>query len=318
MRPLVVLAPALIGSLGCGDTVVVDPTPEAPRQVPQLPTDLPPTPETCSQPLLVPVGKAWLVRYVGIDAGGQPIMKPCPAVYDDVAGVPVQRFVVADFFLDTDEVTNSCFAACVDAGGCGEPLPPSHPSGWRNPAEVNHAVHSIAEAAEQFCAWRGGRLPTILELTRASHGEYFGVGNPTLYHEIWQCYTNWSDACTPLAIEYMQGQLPVGAEPLDVGPFGHRGLFGGLAEATASVVQRPLGTEMCDHSIDAPDPVSFGDDWTMRGYFRIRVDPPSLPPPHFALNVVVGPSDGSPTSETGFRCAYDPVYPDPEELEEAP
>lgn len=311
MSPYDMLALALIAPLpACSGTVVAvgDSGP-----LPILPADVAPTPPGCSEPRLVPAGAAWLTPGVGMDSDGSLLIDECPGEVNLETGAPVQRFTVPAVFLDTTEVTNTCYAACVDEGACGEPSP--LPSSWDDAAQADYAVSIVPETAEAFCAWRGGRLPTVLELARASHGDLLHVGNPTLFEKLRNChidaFTHGAAGadCDDLLNRHMHGGLPAGSVATDVGPFGHHDLFGGFADVTATVLD---ADRVCAHPPGAADPGSFGDDWLNRGYFRVRMDDPSHDPPAYTGNAGIGYSDGSPFYEAGVRCAYDPVYVDPE------
>ena len=83
---------------------------------------------------------------------------------------------------------------------------------------------------------------------------------------------------------YMEGALPVGARPEDVGPFGHQGVFGGALEITKTVIGGDAGWPACNYEKNATDPQTFGSDTSYRGYYRVRVNPPTQAPQKLLLH----------------------------------
>jgi iron(II)-dependent oxidoreductase len=98
---------------------------------------------------------------------------------------PQHEVKLPAFRIDRLPVTNRAFAAFLDAvgthNGAGERLfdaddPDArihrHASGWR--ADSGFEDHPVVEAswagARDYCAWRGGRLPTEAELEKAARG----------------------------------------------------------------------------------------------------------------------------------------------------
>ena len=136
---------------------------------------------------------------------------------------------IASFCLSLLEVTVAEFDACVAAGACESPLREfdlrlvtgAAPSGSAQPAAVTlqcnfgqagrerYPINCVNFAqAQQFCSWRGGRLPSQIEWEYAA------------------------DEANPIAEEAHKGTLPVGSFPAGGTPEGILDLFGNVSEWT--------------------------------------------------------------------------------------
>ena len=79
---------------------------------------------------------------------------------------PAHEVSLAGFQLDRTEATQAAWSACVIAGAC-----PTPPDFYTPEAAPDYPVVMVTRAeAADFCAWRGGRLPTEAEWERASGG----------------------------------------------------------------------------------------------------------------------------------------------------
>ncbi|HSL31138.1 MAG TPA: SUMF1/EgtB/PvdO family nonheme iron enzyme [Anaerolineales bacterium] len=108
---------------------------------------------------------------------------------------PVHTVYLDDFYIDTFEVTNARYAACVDAGECEPPSETgsfTRTSYYGDPAFDDFPVVNVDwEAAAAYCRWRGMKLPTEAQWEKAARGtdgRLYPWGN-----NIDQTYANYAD-----------------------------------------------------------------------------------------------------------------------------
>lgn len=290
--------------IGCGAEVVED------RDPPVLPPTAAPEVEECTAPLLVPTGNAW-VGGMRWRAG-----KLEPLECDESDGTVGIRLTVPDFFLDQDEVTNDCYRRCVEAGACSPPLPvPTPPDAepvppWDDSSMRQVPTQQVTEAmAETFCAWRGGRLPTLAEFMRAEHDNAVAVVNLALT-DLWLACAQEPkpDECGEIWNHVYSWPSPVRSWPLDQGPFGHFDLAGSVVELTSTRLAATADEfdALCEIPFDSNDPGSFGSGEPVGFATAGNL----LTPPTEGGTVgwaVHGSGEGGAGVEGGLRCAYDPL-----------
>ena len=151
-------ATATIQSAVIAALTAIAPTPTPLPQPTELPT---PTPE----PFLTETGARMLYMPSGIfrmgDDDGPTNAQPSHLVRLDA------------FFIDESEVTNGQYTLCVNATAC---TPPAyrpggnyHPAYYGDPAFDDYPVAFVNwSQAQQFCEWRGARLPSEAEWEKAA------------------------------------------------------------------------------------------------------------------------------------------------------
>jgi formylglycine-generating enzyme required for sulfatase activity len=303
IRERAIAVAALAFVFGCSAQVSVE------KEPPVLPPEAAPDVADCAPPLLVPEGRAWLgsMRW----RGGKLVTVGCDAPNATVT----LRLVVPDFFLDQDEVTNACYRLCVDAGACASPLvvprtgdvePWPH---WEEASMRQVPAQRLDGAmAEAFCAWRGGRLPSLAELIRAEHGQAVAVVNSALT-ELWLVCAQEPEPqeCGEIWDRVYSWPSPVRSWNLDQGPFGHFDLAGSVVELTRTGLPATVEEQeaLCTIPLDATDPGSFGSGervgFATAGHLLTSpIEGDTVAP------LVQGSVDGTGV-KGGVRCAYDPL-----------
>lgn len=161
---------------------------------------------------------------------------------DDDDNQPQHKVKLDPYFIDQTEVTNSTYATCVEAGTCAPPQRRSatfHPNYYGEPAYADYPVIFVTwYQAQNFCEWRGGRLPSEAEW------EYAAGFKPAIAQKLiypWGnvmneananfCDTNCTDEKRNVAFDDGQrGLAPVATYPNGVSSFAVHDMAGNVME----------------------------------------------------------------------------------------
>jgi formylglycine-generating enzyme required for sulfatase activity len=302
---------------GCGRTSLLGGTEEANNAIDDdagLPPDIAPPLEACAGPIPVPSGSAWIGPFSFNELGETTPKSKCGA---QISLWVSRKLHVARFYLDPDEVTNGCYRHCVDAGACLPPLSaPEAPAPWTDPTVERFAVSVDRDRAASFCHFRGGRLPSLAELALACEDSETLCTHEFLVQWIQCVKLDYASAeCEHLlarALPDGRPFQPVGSDARDVGPFGHRDLFGSQYELTLTEPPHTPNeiAEYCALTENAPDPKTFSTAGI--GYFNFA---PAISFKSYVEMGLILPESSSIGSHefdsgefpfaVGFRCAYD-------------
>ena len=202
---------------------------------------------------------------------------------------PMHTVYLNSYYMDVYEVTNSEYKTCVDDGVCVPPLSLrsyTHLSYYNDSKFAKYPVIYVTwQQAENFCQWRGERLPTEAEWEKAARGGSDVRQFP--WGEGLDCTKANYDQCG------IGDVVEVGSYPSGVSPYGIYDMMGNVWEWVA--------------------------DWYSDTYYQIASDVNPLGPKTGIFKVLRGGSfdqytneinvsyrgNDNPidaTNEIGFRC----------------
>jgi formylglycine-generating enzyme required for sulfatase activity len=178
---------------------------------------------------------------------------------------PPHSVTITTFEMDRTEVTVADYGQCVATGSCE----PARPEPASPPPSPDVPVTQVRwEAADRFCKWAGGRLPTEAEwelAARGAEGREFPWGD--VYNPYLSNHGAWADDRTD-ATDGFVGLAPVGSFPDGATPEGILDMAGNAAEWVADELDldpsgRPIGYGP-EPQID-PRPKAAGGPHVVRG-----------------------------------------------------
>jgi len=126
-------------------------------------------PSGCNATAEVPGGTYW----IGDPTSFEPVVPG--------EGVDLYHQVrLTSFQLDRFEATNRCYRECVEASACSPPSPASsltRPDYWEDRSFDEYPVVNVTrDQARQYCAFRGGTLPSSAQWQVAATSAYARLG----------------------------------------------------------------------------------------------------------------------------------------------
>ncbi len=210
------------------------------------------------------------------------------------------------YFIDETEVTNGQYSVCVDEEKCEPPDRPGatrHPAYYGDPAFEEYPVIFVSwYDAQNYCDWKGARLPSEAEWERASgYDPEQGIKYRYPWGNVFDgTYLNFCDANCPQEdrnVSYDDGHAdtaPVGAYPEGASRFGINDMSGNVMEWVSDWYDPRYYANSTDTNPLGP---LDGDFKTLRGGSWLSSDQEVR---------VSGRSSFSPSvsrANLGFRCA---------------
>ena len=146
---------------------------------------------------------------------------------------PVRQVTVGDYSIDKYEVSVDEYKKCVDTGVCSAPpstvLSAQPKCNWAT-GRTAHPMNCVSwQEANNYCLWKGKRLPTEAEWEYAARGKTsnlypWGIDAPTCKHAN---FTEKSGATTPGCGD---ATAPIGSKPAGKSAFGAFDMAGNVEE----------------------------------------------------------------------------------------
>lgn len=154
---------------------------------------------------------------------------------------PQKRIRLEEFLIDKYEVSHVDYKACVDAGVCSPPSTTSEycsgdyaeHTNWGKSGRDNHPINCVSwTQAQEYCRWRGKRLPTEQEWEKAARGT---DGRRFPWDNTWDgSKGNWGEKGGWGSQDGHKYTAPVGSYPQGVSPYGAHDMAGNVWEWTAT------------------------------------------------------------------------------------
>lgn len=199
------------------------------------------------------------------------------------------------FYIDETEVSNSQYELCVAAGACSPPSranPTTHPAYYGDPAFADYPVVFINWfQANNFCKWRGARLPSEAEWEMAA------AFNPI---EALKLSYPWGDAFDGIKLNYCDQSCP-SAERDTTYNDGHRD--------TAPVGSYPDGRSPLGVYDMSGNVMEWVNDWYHNRFYETSTDTNPMGPPEGEFKSIRGGSWLSSAEEVSViaRGSFDPL-----------
>lgn len=198
---------------------------------------------------------------------------------------PERKTDLKEFHIDRFEVTNKEYKEFVDAKGHNPP--PDWTGGAYNPAKADHPVAYVSwYDADEYCAWKGERLPTEAEWEKAARGtdgRKFPWGNEF-------------DIKKVNTMGEFGGTTPVGMLKDGKSPYEIYDMAGNIQEWVADWYGQYPGNDFKDEDYGEKFKVVRGGGWGGMGHYTLQVYVRSsfrnVAPPKGMFN------------DVGFRCAW--------------